>query len=475
MSFSKYSRRKFIGQMSCAAIGSNTFMNTLINLNLTNTVVAKKSLFNNDYKALVCVLFSGGIDSYNMLVPSGTNEYSEYQTSRGSLALGQANLLPITPNTSDGKNYGLHPALTKTKTLFDNENVAFVSNVGTLHEPTNLAAYNANRNLPLGLFSHSDQIRQWQTSLPADRDTIGWGGKMGDVLASMNEHSNISMNISMSGSNVFQSGNTASAYSINHKEDAGSDIHGSSGILAYDFGGTLHQSRTSGINNVLAANYQNLLQITYKDALKGAQDKHNEFSSAIKNVSNFSTPFTSDVFSFSNNLKMVAKTIASRNVLNMNRQIFFVNFGGWDHHDEVLSNQQKMLSMVDNGLSSFQNTMQELGIADEVTLFTISDFGRTLTSNGNGSDHGWGGNHLVMGGAVKGKELYGTYPSLSLGNNLDVGRGRLIPTMSTDEYFAELALWFGVEKSELSLVLPNIANFYNTANNTPPVGFMNMG
>ncbi|MEM1119682.1 MAG: DUF1501 domain-containing protein [Bacteroidota bacterium] len=469
-----YSRRKFIGQLSCAAIGSNTFLNTLINLNLTNTLVAKRSLFNNDYKALVCVLFSGGNDSFNVLVPKGTDEYNEYQTVRSTLALNQADLLPITPKTNDGKSYGLHPAFSKVKTIFDDEKLAFVANVGTLHEPTNLADYNANRNLPLGLFSHSDQIRQWQTSLPADRDTLGWGGKMADVLASMNENSNISMNISLSGTNVFQSGNTASAYSINHKEDSGSDIHGSSGILAYDFGGTLHQSRTSGIDNVLAADYNNLMHITYKDALRGAQDKHIEFSSAIKNVANFATPFTSDVFSFSNNLKMVAKTIASRNVLNMNRQIFFVNFGGWDHHDEVLSNQQYMLSVVANGLSSFQNTVEELGLSDKVTLFTISDFGRTLSTNGNGSDHGWGGNHLVMGGAVKGQDIYGTYPDLYAGNSLDVGRGRLIPTMSTDEYFAELALWFGVEKSELGLVLPNIANFYNTANTTPPVGFMNI-
>jgi len=181
---------------------------------------------------------------------------------------------------------------------------------------------------------------------------------------------------------------------------------------------------------------------------------HNEFSSAIKAVPNFTNSIAADIFSFGNNLKMVAKTIASREVLNMNRQVFIVSFGGWDHHDEVLNNQTTMLNVLDKGLSEFYTVLEELGLADKVTTFMASEFGRTLSSNGNGSDHGWGGNSFIMGGAVKGKDIYGTYPDLYIDNPLDVGRGRLIPTMSTDEYFA--------------------ANFYNTANSTPPVGFMNM-
>lgn len=470
-----YTRRKFIKQMACAALGSNTFLNTLNNLNLTNTLVAKNALFNNDYKALVCILFSGGMDSFNLLVPKGTSEYNEYQQVRSSLALSQSSLLDITPNTPDGQTYGLHPSMTKVKTLFDNGNLAFATNVGTLHEPTTLQSYNNQSvKLPLGLFSHADQIRQWQTSLPADRSTIGWGGRMADVLASMNEHANISMNISLSGTNIFQSGNITSSYAISHREDPSSDIHGSSGILAYNFPGIIDQSRTSAIDNILAAEYQNLMRITYRDVLKKAQQDHNEFSAAIKNVNPFTTSFSSDPFNFSKNLRMVAKTIASRQVLNMNRQIFFINFGGWDHHDEVLNSQAVMLNTVDTGLHEFYSVLEEMGLSNEVTTFTISDFGRTLTSNGNGSDHGWGGNYMIMGGAVKGKDIYGTYPSLALGSNLDVGRGRLIPTMSSDEYFAELALWFGVEKSELSLILPNITNFYNISNNQAPVGFMNI-
>lgn len=463
-----------MGQLSCATIGSNTFLNTLVNLNLTNTVVAKRALFNNDYKALVFVLLGGGADSFNMLVPKGDAEHAEYAGVRNALALAKEDLLPITPNTSDGKTYGLHPSLTEIKTLFDDGNVAFVANVGTIHEPTILQDYTAKNNLPLGLFSHSDQIRQWQTSLPLDRRSIGWGGRMADVLATMNENANISMNISLSGNSVFLNGNTATGYVIHHKERASDDIHGSTGIAAYHLNRPDFIARKAGIDNVLAAEYENLLSLAYRNTVRNAQDNHEEFSAAIKAIPAFANAISSDAFSFGNNLKMVAKTIASRDVLNMNRQVFVVSFGGWDHHDEVLGNQATMLDVLDKGLKEFYEVMEELGVTDQVTLFTGSEFGRTLTSNGNGSDHGWGGHAMVMGGAVKGKEIYGTYPDLFLDNPLDVGRGRIIPTMSTDEYFAELALWFGVEKSELSLILPNISNFYDTTNNESPVSFMDL-
>jgi len=470
----KYSRRKFIGQLSCTAIGSNTLLNTIVNLNLANTVVAKRALFNNDYKAMVCILMAGGADSFNMLTPKGDTEHAEYAAVRSSLALGKDSLLPITPNTSDGKEYGLHPSLTRMKTLFDNGNLAFAANVGTLQKPTTITDYTNKTNLPLGLFSHSDQLRQWQTSLPLDRKTIGWGGKMADVLASMNENANISMNISLAGNSTFLSGNTTTNYVISNKVDKAVNVQGSTGIIVLDLGRDDFIARKTGVQNILSTEYENLLRIAYRNTLNTAQANHNEFSSAIDAAPDFANPIFGDVFSFGNNLKMVAKTIASRAVLNMNRQVFVVPFFGWDHHDEVLESQTKMLNILDKGLGEFYTVLEELGVADKVTTFTASEFGRTLTSNGNGSDHGWGGHSFIMGGAVKGKDIYGTYPDLFIGNNLDVGRGRLIPTMSTDEYFAELALWFGVEKSELSLVLPNIANFYNTANSIPPVGFMNM-
>ena len=167
---------------------------------------------------------------------------------------------------------------------------------------------------------------------------------------------------------------------------------------------------------------------------------------------------------------MVAQTIAARDTLGLCRQTFFVGFGGWDHHDEVVLNQEQMIPVVSRALSEFYSALVELGVENDVTTFTASDFGRTLTSNGRGSDHAWGGNHIIMGGAVRGGDIYGSYPSLYEGNSLDTGRGRLIPTTSVDEYFAELALWFGVPRQDLELVLPNIRRFYDPGSSAPPLG-----
>ncbi|MEL7120899.1 MAG: DUF1501 domain-containing protein, partial [Bacteroidota bacterium] len=209
---------------------------------------------------------------------------------------------------------------------------------------------------------------------------------------------------------------------------------------------------------------------TYVNTIRNSLAANEEFAKALDGGSSLSTQFSQTPFSA--DLQMIAKTIAVRNTLKMKRQVFFVTFGGWDHHDEVLNIQSSMLEVVSKGLSEFQAAMEELGISDCVTTFSISDFGRTLTSNGNGSDHGWGGNVFVMGGAVKGGEVYGLYPDLGLSNPLDVGGGVFIPTTSTDEYFAELALWMGVSPNDLNVVLPNIGNFYSQSSGQAPIGFL---
>ncbi|MEM7010577.1 MAG: DUF1501 domain-containing protein, partial [Verrucomicrobiota bacterium] len=188
-------------------------------------------------------------------------------------------------------------------------------------------------------------------------------------------------------------------------------------------------------------------------------------------VPNFTTVFSPGYVSGA--FQMIAKTIAARQTLNVKRQTFFVLLGGWDHHDEVLNNMTNMLPLVSKGLSEFNSAMTELGIQDKVTTFTASDFARTLTSNGQGSDHGWGGNHIVMGGAVNGGQIYGTYPNLYEGNPLDTGRGRLIPTTSVDEMFAELAKWFGVSSADLDSLFPNLDRFYDSSSSSLPLGFMN--
>lgn len=458
----KINRRKFLGQASCAAIGSTTFMSTLFNLHSLNASAGYHNT--TDYKALVCILLSGGNDSFNMLAPRGVAEHMEYSTVRSSLALPRSSILPLSGGINNGRELGLHPSLPHLQSLYDQDKLAFICNVGSLVEPIDLMSYHSGLGrLPLGLFSHVDEIAHWQTSTPYERGRQGWAGRMADVLCTVNSNMNISMNLSISGTNLFQTGETVTPYSLTHQGSIGLNGHNGTGLF--------DQIRTGGIDSIFAQHYQNLYEVTYKNTLRQSQDSHLIYQAALAN-----TPAINTVFTQTNNLaqdlRVVAQTIAARDQLGMSRQIYFINYGGWDHHDEVLNSQAKMLTVVDEALSQFYNATVELGVENDVTTFSISDFGRTLTSNGNGSDHAWGGNAFVVGGAVNGGQMYGTYPDLFLGNALDVGRGRLIPTMASDQYFAELALWFGVPKSELDMVLPNINTFYPLASTQPPVGFL---
>ena len=285
---------------------------------------------------------------------------------------------------------------------------------------------------------------------------------MADILQSMNNNQNISMSISLSGRNVYQSGNTTAEYTISEEGT------GSIGIDGYDGTSAIDQIRTSAVNSLMEQQYTDIFKKTYADVVSNAQDTHEIFSAAVGNVS-LNTAFSPGYLSQS--MRMIARTIAARNTLDVCRQTFFVTFGGWDHHDELLNNQNGMLAVVSKALSEFNAAMDELGITDDVTTFTISDFARTLTSNGNGTDHAWGGNVMVMGGKVNGGQIFGQYPDLALNNSLDVGNGVLIPTTATDEYFGELAQWFGVSNTDLQNIFPNILNFY-TPGSTPPIGFM---
>lgn len=477
----KITRRRFLGEASCTAVGSASLFSTLNNLRMTNTAAAEAmpsgiSLSANqlaggeDYKALVCVFLAGGNDSFNMLVPQGNSEYDEYATIRADLALPQGDLIPINTTNGDGKSFGVHPSMPEVAQLFDDGNLIFVSNVGTLVEPTTLSGYESGlAKLPVGLYSHSDQIMHWQTSVPDKRIGFGWGGRTADLLRSLNENDTISMNISISGTNIFQTGNTLTEYSIVPWGNGAVQVHGHD-----DIWWSRHVVQNAAIESMLDLEYQNLFEQTFANTTRSSMDGASQFAGAIENVPAFTTQF-SDTY-FSNNMAMIAKTIAARQTLGFRRQTFFVLLGGWDHHDEVLDNQVEMLSLVSKGLQEFYDAIVELGVDDKVVTFTASDFGRTLTSNGQGSDHAWGGNHMVMGSAVNGRQLYGQYPDLYEGNSLDTGRGRLIPTTSCDEYFGEMALWFGVDPSELSTVFPNIGRFYDVnSSQLMPVGFLNRG
>ncbi len=465
-------RRRFLGQASCAAVTAIPMINTILNLKMAGSVAAAEPV-NGEYRALVCLFLNGGNDSYNMLVPRGNAEYAEYAGIRQNLALAQNTLLPINPTNNPGLQLGVHPGMPELKNLFESGDACFVANVGTLVEPVTKANYLSNSaTLPLGLFSHSDQIEQWQTSLPDTRTAVGWAGRMADLLKELNSNEKVSMNISLSGSNVWQSGLSIFEYAITQD--------GAVGLSGYNPNWEMYpavtQIRSAAVESELSMQYGNLFAQTFAKAKKDAMEAYQSFSAATSPALPAGSPTPTS--QLGTQLQMVAKAIAGRTTLGMTRQTFFVSLGGWDHHGELLANQAAMLPVVSKAVGDFYTTLglvgtqQGVALKDQVTLFSSSDFGRTLTSNGRGSDHAWGGNHFVVGGGVNGQKIFGQYPALYDNNPLDVGRGRMIPTISVDEYFAELALWLGVSKSSLPLVLPNISRFYDLNSANWPVGFL---
>ena len=457
------SRREFLRRSGgCAALTSVSLLSTILTLKMTRTAAAAQS-DGSGYKALVCVFQHGGNDSYNMLTPYEIGEYNDYLSVRSNLALPWESLLPITD--ASGRLFGIHPGMIEVSELYGEGKLAFLANVGSLVEPTDLNSYKSKLNLPLGLFSHSDQQRHWQTSVPQSRAQVtGWAGRMADALTdSSNRNPTVSMNIALNHVNIFQTGEHVIPYVI---QDSGATT-----LNGYQAANAQDRILTRVTDSLLEETYGDLLEKTHVSIRDNSIDAAIDFNNAINAVS-LTTPFP--FTKLGQQLAMVARTIAVRHTLGQTRQVFFVDLGGWDHHDEVLNNQAILLPQVSGALKAFYDATVELGVASDVTTFTASDFGRTLSSNGNGSDHAWGGNHIIMGGSVAGRRVHGIYPSsLALGNPLDTGRGRLIPTTSVDEYNAELAMWFGIPNDDgLEVILPNIRNFYAQGSSAPPIGFM---
>lgn len=468
-------RRQFLGQASCAAVSSIPVLNTLLNLSFAEKISAVTAPTSSDYRALVCVFLSGGNDSFNMLVPRETSAYAQYQATRSNLALAPGSLIDIHPT---GQNtFAVHGGMPEIAALFEAGHAAFVANVGTLIEPvqnrTQVSAI--SKQLPLGLYSHSDQIEQWQTSLPNQRSGIGWAGRTADLLQGLNANQKVPMNVSLDGSNVWQTGHQNAEYAIT--------TDGAVALENYKFGwqqyDTSVQAFSQGVDSHLAQQYSNILMQTFNSRKKAALDAYNAFTTATAADLSGNIAFPGTYVG--SRLEMIAKAIQghAHAALGAVRQTFFVNLGGWDHHSGVLNLQGAMLPQISQAIGAFYNQLVAMNMQDKVTLFTASDFGRTLTSNGQGSDHAWGSNQFVVGGSVKGKKIYGQFPSLALNpdtgpeqNPLDTGSGRLIPTTSCDQFFAELALWLGVSPTDLPLVLPNIGNFYTPSASNPPLGFM---
>ena len=466
------SRRKFLGQISCGAIGYSTLLSTLVQLKgLNAAAIANSSIYNtgDDYKALVCLFQSGGNDSFNMLLPKDSTRYEEYAATRSNLAIPREEILGFNTGIGSSNELGVHPVMTDVQRLFNEGNLAFLSNIGTLVEPMNKDSYFADQaNIPLGLFSHADQIQQWQTGFTHERSAVGWGGRIADLIRDVNSNDRLSMNLSLSGTNILQTGNKTVEYAID-------PYNGSIGMNGYgvtDQWDVFNRMRTMAIDSFIEHNYQDAFEKTYVDVIRTSRDGHEEFQAALNTVSDLTTEFSDNYISQS--FQMVARSIAAAPQLGMKRQIYFINYGGWDHHDEVLVNQDEMLGILSSALGEFYNALTEINQSDCVTTFSISEFGRTLTSNGNGTDHAWGGNVMAMGGAVNGGRVYGEYPSLALEATNEVGDGVLIPKLSVDEYFSELALWFGVSPTDLPILFPNVGNFFSPAANQMPIGFLNI-
>lgn len=459
----EFSRRKFMQGTSCAAIASTPLLSTLCNLKVMNAAaIDNSSIIGGEYKALVCIMQSGGNDSFNMLIPSSTAEYNTYKAARTNLAIDRDDLLQL-----NNVNFGLHPSMPEIKQLFDQTKLSFISNVGTLLEPVTDKSQLRDETAmaPIDLFSHADQAQQWQTSIPNDKSSIGWGGKVADLLSSQNSNQNISMNISLAGSNVFQRGNQSFEYSVD-------PVYGSLQIEGYRDTILHGQLRTDMIDNIVDAVYLDKFKKAYIDVVKFSRDATIEFNEAIDQ-----SPVVTTIFSgtdLSNAMKTIAGIMSARNILGMKRQIFFVESQGWDHHDFNKEMHALKLAELSGAMGEFSNALEELNLSDCVTTFTMSEFGRTISTNGDGSDHAWGGNVMTMGGGTKGGRIFGDFPSLELDTNIDIGGGVLIPSISVDEYFAELALWFGINKTDLADMFPNLGNFYNTGSNDLPIGFLNV-
>lgn len=426
----------------------------------------KKLAVTPQSKALVFIMLDGGNDSFNMLVPVSDSHYQEYQQTRSNLALSQDELLPLkhTPD-NNGRRFGLHPSMSEVQQLFDDKKLAFIANIGPMVQPVDKQSFKAGSvTLPLGLMSHSDQFKHWQTSRPDQRINQGWFGRFADTLQPDRAAFDIPMNISLAGSNIMQNGLNSSHYSITEE--------GSTGLVVRESSNPLNEAILNGFNQLMTADYHNdPFKQTFLLSTWEAQQQHESFKASV--LKHRIPGYFSDT-PLSSQLAMVARSIKAADELGTPQQTFFLRYIGWDHHDELLNNHASMLKVVSQALGEFQQALESMGIADRVITFTGSDFGRTLTSNGNGTDHGWGGNTMVMGQGVAGGEVYGQYPSLSLGddNPLDVGDGVLIPTTATDLLYAELALWFGLDANDLPGLFPNLLNFYNPVSESWPLGII---
>jgi len=420
---------------------------------------------NTDYKALVCVFMYGGNDYANTVVPYDNINYNLYSAIRGGaagqtaggIALGRAELAAtaLTPGggqvLTDNLQYALAPQLAGLKSLFDQGRLAVQLNVGPLIQPTTLAQYRSSDRtsnpLPPKLFSHNDQQSVWQSN-GTEGSTIGWGGRLGDIAlsSSSNLPNSLLTCISASGNAVFVAGRDALQYQISP-----------GGAIKIN---ALNGGLRDAVNAIITRNSNHVFENEYAVVTRRSMAMEGVVNGALTNV-NLATGFGTGN-PLADQLKIVARLIGAGAALSMRRQVFFVSMGGFDNHNLLMQDHPRLMQRLNDAMSAFYAATVEMGLANRVTTFTAADFGRTLTSNADGSDHGWGSHQFVMGGAVNGGRYYGTAPHVSVDTDDQVGQGRLLPSTSVDQFAATLARWFGCSAAELPGILPNVGNFSNT-------------
>jgi len=465
------SRRAFLRLASLMSVAGSAGAPFALNLATIGAAAAQTS--SPDYRAIVCLFMNGGNDHANTVLATDPTSWNTYTTVRttseaGSIALpgpsAAGGVLPIAPLTAQaGREFALHPQLGPLKDLFDAGRAAIVANVGPLLAPTTRAQYRAaSVPLPPKLFSHNDQQSTWQAGRPEGASS-GWGGRMGDLVAAANGNP-IFTCISASGNAVFVSGQSVQQYQVS-----------SAGAVAIGrLTGSLFGSSAAGnpLQAIVSGSRSHLFEKEHAAVVKRSIDAQAILASAmlpagtggVANPTQYTNPNTGTPANngLATQLQTVARMVGARGGLGARRQVFFVSLGGFDTHDNQRTAHADLMARLAHAISYFDSALATLPGGDmrsQVTLFTASDFGRTFTSNGDGTDHGWGAHHFVVGGAVKGRDLYGTFPVTGLGHERDVGSGSLLPEISVDQYGATLAAWFGLSDGQIADVFPNLGNF----------------
>lgn len=478
--FSGTTRRKFL-QQSAGFLGSSCFASSIATGLLHAPSVLASS---NDYKALVFIFLAGGNDAFNMIVPRGTgNLRQRYETARRHIAIATTDLhelqLAQAASIYGGGTYdqfGMHPQCPDMASMFNNGEMAAICNIGNLIEPTTRQSYLSNTvNLPPQLFSHSDQQRQFQSS-PTNPFRFGWGGRMAELLQSLNTDSSVSSMISVAGLNPFQVGQNNTVNPFVMQADGVTNLSGFAG------------ERQSLVEAMMSANSNHLMEKKYRAIFSSAQQASTiinaAFTTAEANGVDYDAIFEqhgATQTKLGKQLKTIAKLIAGRGSSQNTRPIYYVKMGGFDTHQNILPDHRSLMEQLNGGLKAFRDVLVAQGDFDCTLSYIGSEFGRTLTPNGNndgaGTDHAWGGHALAMGGMIEGARFYGTHPDLRLGQGLDADnqRGRWIPTTSVAESGAVIARWLGIPENDLTQIFPTLANFPDPLGVASDLKFINAG